>query len=112
MNCQSLPLVPLALEQLKEAKYFFKLDLRSAYDLIRIEAGDEVLRDFLNKFVIPYLDDILMYSSDPVMCNIYVLCFKDSYNTNYMSKLRNVNFVKKASPFWDITLTLQEYRWM
>ena len=36
-----LPLVPSALEQLKGAKYFTKLDLRSAYNLIRIKEGDE-----------------------------------------------------------------------
>ncbi|KAL0162424.1 hypothetical protein M9458_041820 [Cirrhinus mrigala] len=36
-----LPLVPAALEQLRTAKYFTKLDLRSAYNLIRIKAGDE-----------------------------------------------------------------------
>ncbi len=36
-----LPLVPAALEQLRTAKYFTKLDLRSAYNLIRIREGDE-----------------------------------------------------------------------
>ncbi|KAL0180227.1 hypothetical protein M9458_025669, partial [Cirrhinus mrigala] len=36
-----LPLVPSALEQLRSAKLFTKLDLRSAYNLIRIRAGDE-----------------------------------------------------------------------
>ncbi len=34
-----LPLVPAALEQLREARYFTKLDLRSAYNLIRIGRG-------------------------------------------------------------------------
>ncbi|KAL0151259.1 hypothetical protein M9458_053450 [Cirrhinus mrigala] len=37
----SLPLVPAALEELREAKVFTKLDLRSAYNLIRIREGDE-----------------------------------------------------------------------
>ncbi len=36
-----LPLVPAALEQLGRARYFTKLDLRSAYNLIRIREGDE-----------------------------------------------------------------------
>ncbi len=36
-----LPLVPAALEQLREARYFTKLDLRSTYNLIRIREGDE-----------------------------------------------------------------------
>ncbi|KAL0161004.1 hypothetical protein M9458_044729, partial [Cirrhinus mrigala] len=36
-----LPLVPAALEQLRSAQIFTKLDLRSAYNLIRIRNGDE-----------------------------------------------------------------------
>ncbi|KAI2660046.1 Retrotransposon-derived protein PEG10 [Labeo rohita] len=92
-----LPLVPSALEQLRSAKLFTKLDLRSAYNLIRIRAGDEwktafsttsghyeyrvmpfglayspscfqafvneVFRDMLNRWVIIYIDDILIYSN-------------------------------------------------
>uniref|UniRef100_A0A3B1KLG0 ribonuclease H n=1 Tax=Astyanax mexicanus TaxID=7994 RepID=A0A3B1KLG0_ASTMX len=92
-----LPLVPAALEQLRGARYFTKLDLRSAYNLIRIKEGDEwktafstnsghyeylvmsyglvnapsvfqsfineVLRDMLGKYVIAFLDDILIYSA-------------------------------------------------
>ncbi|KAL0150331.1 hypothetical protein M9458_054333 [Cirrhinus mrigala] len=91
-----LPLVPSALEQLRSARIFTKLDLRSAYNLIRIRAGDEwktafsttsghyeyrvmpfglanspscfqsfvneVFRDMLNRWVIVYIDDILVYS--------------------------------------------------
>ncbi|KAL0152980.1 hypothetical protein M9458_051733 [Cirrhinus mrigala] len=92
-----LPLVPSALEQLRTAKIFTKLDLRSAYNLIRIRAGDEwktafsttsghyeyrvmpfglanspsffqafineVFRDMLHRWVIVYIDDILIYSN-------------------------------------------------
>ncbi len=36
-----LPLVPSALEQLRRARYFTKLDLRCAYNLICIREGDE-----------------------------------------------------------------------
>ncbi|KAL0150107.1 hypothetical protein M9458_054534 [Cirrhinus mrigala] len=36
-----LPLVPAALEQLQSARIFTKLDLRSAYNLVRIREGDE-----------------------------------------------------------------------
>ncbi|KAK3564060.1 hypothetical protein QTP86_007530 [Hemibagrus guttatus] len=91
-----LPLVPAALERLRGATVFTKLDLRSAYNLIRIRKGDEwktafvtptghyeyrvmpyglanapsvlqdlmheVLRDFLHKFVVVYIDDIFIYS--------------------------------------------------
>ncbi|KAL0150390.1 hypothetical protein M9458_054207 [Cirrhinus mrigala] len=92
-----LPLVPPALEQLRSAKYYTKLDLRSAYNLIRIREGDEwktafsttsghyeylvmpfglanspsyfqafvneVFRDMLNRYVIVYIDDILIFSN-------------------------------------------------
>ncbi len=91
-----LPLVPSALEQLREARIYSKLDLRSAYNLIRIQEGDEwktaflttrghyeylvmpyglanspaafqsfineIFRDLLNKCVVAYIDDILIYS--------------------------------------------------
>ncbi|XP_016106693.1 RNA-directed DNA polymerase homolog [Sinocyclocheilus grahami] len=36
-----LPLVPAALEELRGACIFSKLDLRSAYNLVRIHHGDE-----------------------------------------------------------------------
>ncbi len=36
-----LPLVPASLEELRDARIFSKLDLRSAYNLIRIRKGDE-----------------------------------------------------------------------
>ncbi|KAG1927373.1 retrotransposable element [Pimephales promelas] len=91
-----LPLVPAALEQLRTAKYFTKLDLRNVYNLIRIREGDEwktafstttghyeytvmpfglanspsvfqsfvneIFRDMLNRNLIVYIDDILIYS--------------------------------------------------
>ncbi|XP_041912451.1 uncharacterized protein LOC121677640 [Alosa sapidissima] len=93
-----LPLVPAALEQLRGASVFSKLDLRSAYNLVRIRPGDEwkttfitptghyeylvmpyglsnapsvfqgfmneVFRDYINQFVIVFIDDILIYSPD------------------------------------------------
>ncbi len=40
-NRYPLPLVPSALEQLREATICTKLDLRSAFNLIRIREGDE-----------------------------------------------------------------------
>jgi len=95
-NSYPLPLINDIIERVKGVKYFTKLDLRSAYNLIRIKEGDEyktafrtkyghyeylvmpfglknapavfqsfinsVLRLFLEKSVILYLDDILIYS--------------------------------------------------
>ncbi len=94
-----LPLVPAALEQLRQARYYTKLDLRNAYNLIRIREGDEwktafsttsghyeylvmpfglanspsvfqafmndIFRDMLDRWVIVYIDDILIYSNTP-----------------------------------------------
>ncbi len=91
-----LPLVPAALEELRGSCIFSKLDLRSAYNLIRIRRGDEwktafvtptehyeyrvmpyglsnspsvfqnfmheIFRDKINRFVLIYIDDILIYS--------------------------------------------------
>ncbi|KAL0188100.1 hypothetical protein M9458_015199, partial [Cirrhinus mrigala] len=91
-----LPLVSAALEQLRSARFFTKLDLRNAYNLIRIREGDEwktafstttghyeysvmpfglvnspsafqafvndIFRDMLNRWVIVYIDDILIFS--------------------------------------------------
>ncbi|KAK3533738.1 hypothetical protein QTP70_025055 [Hemibagrus guttatus] len=89
----------VALEQLRGARIFTKLDLRSTYNLVRIKKGDEwkttfhtthghyeyrvmpfgltnapavfqalingVFQDLLGKWVIAYIDDILMYSASP-----------------------------------------------
>ena len=97
-NSYHLPLITDIIEKVKGAKYFTKLDLRLAYNLIRIKEGDEyktafrtkyghyeylvlpfglknvpatfqsfinsILRPYLEKCVILYLDDILIYSKD------------------------------------------------
>ncbi|XP_016404381.1 RNA-directed DNA polymerase homolog [Sinocyclocheilus rhinocerous] len=91
-----LILVPAALEELRGARVFSKMNLRSAYNLVRIREGDEwkmafitpaghyeyrvmpyglsnspsvfqsfmneEFWEFLNKFLIVYIDDILIYS--------------------------------------------------
>ncbi|GAA6098186.1 receptor-type tyrosine-protein phosphatase gamma-like [Tachysurus ichikawai] len=93
-----LPLVPSALEQLCRVRFFTKLDLRCAYNLIRIRQGDkwktafstqsghyeylvmpfglsnspavfqsfvnDVFRDMLDRWVIVYIEDILIYSEN------------------------------------------------
>ena len=98
-NRYPLPLITESLDRLKTAKSYSKIDLRGAYNLLRIAKGDEwktafrtryglyeylvmpfgltnapatfqnlmndVLRPFLDKFVIVYLDDILIFSETP-----------------------------------------------
>ena len=94
-----LPLLDNMIDRLSGAKIFTKIDLRGAYNLVRVRKGDEwktafrcryghfeyavmpfgltnapavfqgmmndILADYLDHFVINYLDDILVYSSDP-----------------------------------------------
>jgi len=93
-----LPLINDMLEHLAKGKVFSKLDLRSAYNLVRIKEGDEyktafnckyghfenlimpfglknapaiyqhfindILENFLRKFVFCYIDDIIIFSPD------------------------------------------------
>ncbi|MCO5584595.1 hypothetical protein L7F22_038526 [Adiantum nelumboides] len=95
-NCYPLPLVPELLERLGKARIFTKIDLRGAYNLVRIKEGDEwkitfrtryghfeytvmpfgltnapavfqhlindIFREYLDYFVVIYLDDILIFS--------------------------------------------------
>jgi hypothetical protein len=86
------------LDRLRTGKIFTKLDLRGAYNLLRIRPGDEwktafctryghfkytvmpfdltnapavfqhlmndIFRDYMDEFVVVYLDDILIFSKD------------------------------------------------
>ncbi|GAA0145697.1 hypothetical protein LIER_05833 [Lithospermum erythrorhizon] len=59
-NHYPLPRIDDLFDQLRDAKVFSKIDLRSAFtDLM-----NRVFREFLDKFVIVCIDDILIYSSD------------------------------------------------
>ena len=105
-NRYALPLISSLLERIGGAKHFTKIDLRGAYNLVRIRPGDEwktafrtryghfeytvmpfgltnapavfqhmandVFRDFLDIFLIIYLDDLLIYSKTQEEHNIHV----------------------------------------
>ncbi|CAJ0928623.1 unnamed protein product, partial [Ranitomeya imitator] len=93
-----LPLLSDLFARIKGASWFTKIDLRGAYNLVRIKRGDEwktafnmpeghfeylvmpfglsnapsvfqsfmhdIFREYLDKFLIVYLDDILVFSDD------------------------------------------------
>ena len=101
-NKYPLPLLSSTFEPLTQATVFTKLNLRNAYHLVRIRDGDEwktgfntylghfeylvmpfgltnvqalvndMLQDFLNNFVVVYLDDILVFSRTPKEHTRYV----------------------------------------
>jgi len=97
-NRYPLPLILGLLDRLRTGKIFTKLDLRGAYNLLRIRPSDEwktafrtryghfeytvmpfgltnapvvfqhlmndIFRDYMDEFVVVYLDDILIFSKD------------------------------------------------
>jgi hypothetical protein len=97
-NRYPLPLILSLLGRLRTGKIFTKLDLRGAYNLLRIRPGDEwkiafrtryghfeytvmplgltnapavfqhlmndIFREYMDKFVVVYLDDILIFSKN------------------------------------------------
>lgn len=133
-NSYPIPLISDIIERVRGAKFFTKLDLRSAYNLIRIREGDEyktafrtkyghyeylvmpfglknapatfqsfinsVLRPFLEKFVILYLDDILIFSSslDEHHNHVHQVLEKLLEN-NLFAKLEKCEFDKSSVEF-------------
>ena len=126
-NSYPLPLIPNIIEKIKGANYFTKLDLRSAYNLVRIRKGDEyktafrtkyghyeylvmpfglrnapatfqsfinsVLRPYLEKFVILYLDDILIFSKSLDEHHEHVrTVLKTLLENNLYAKLKKCEF--------------------
>ena len=122
-----LPLIPSLIDQLHSAKIFTKIDLRSAYNLLRIREGDEwktafrtkyglfeylvmpfglanapayfqcfvneIFADMLDKFVIIYLDDFLIYSEDPVSHRAHVRAVLQRLRENRLfAKLEKCEF--------------------
>ena len=121
-NRYPIPLISELLDRIRGSKYFTKLDLRGAYNLIRIAEGEEwktafrtryghfeytvmpfgltnapasfqslvneVLRPYLDYFVIAFLDDILIFSK--------TLEEHEQHVTKVLQKLNEYNLFVKA----------------
>ncbi|GJW98057.1 putative reverse transcriptase domain-containing protein [Tanacetum coccineum] len=71
-NRYPLPRIDDLFDQLQGAKYFSKIDLRSGYHQLRVREQDisktafhlmnRIFHEYLDKFVIVFIDDILVYS--------------------------------------------------
>jgi hypothetical protein len=131
-----LPLIGEMLQQVGQAKarIFTKIDLRAAYNLVRIRKGDEwktafrcryghfeyqvmpfgltnapatfqqimndIFRDMLDQFIIIYIDDLLIYSSDPAEHPNHVQAvLKRLSDHKLYAKLEKCQFNKKEVEF-------------
>ena len=133
-NSYPLPLISELLDRVKGAKIFTKLDLKSAYNLVRIKEGDEfktafrtryghfeylvmpfglknapatfqhfindVLSDYLDDFVISYIDDILIFSNSLEEHHKHVkMVLKKLLENNLYVKLEKCEFDVSETAF-------------
>lgn len=133
-NRYPLPLISELLDCLSGAKIFTKIDLRGAYNLVRIKPGHEwktsfrcklghfeyrvmpfgltcapsvfqfmmndIFREELNKFVICYLDDLLIYSANVSEHEHHVKTVLERLRTNSLyAKLEKCEFDKSEVEF-------------
>ncbi len=133
-NRYPLPLILGLLDRLRIGKIFTKLDVRGAYNLLRIRPGDEwktafrtryghfeytvmpfgltnapavfqhlmndIFQDYMDKFVVVYLDDILIFSKDQEIHDKYVwLVLAMLLEHGLYAKLEKCEFDKSSVAF-------------
>ncbi len=133
-NRYPLPLISGFLDRLCTGKIFTKLDLRGAYNLLRIYPDDEwktafrtcyghfeytvvpfgltnapvvfqhlmndIFRDYMDEFVVVYLDDILIFSKDQEIHDKHVqLVFATLRKHGLYAKLEKCEFDKSSVAF-------------
>ena len=133
-NQYPLPLISRLLNQLGQAKIYIKINLRRAYNLVRVKEGDEwktafqtryghfeylvmpfeftnapaifqhlinnIFREFLDNFVVCYLEDILIYSKDIKQHEEHVRLLLDKLRSaGLYAKLEKCNFHQSQLEF-------------
>lgn len=133
-NRYPLPLISNLLDQLASARIYSKIDLRGAYNLVRIKPGDEwktafrtryghfeytvmpfgltnapaifqhlmndVFREYLDVFVVIYLDDILVFSGTQEDHDRHVkLVLEKLRSSGLYAKLEKCEFDRKQVEF-------------
>ena len=133
-NRYPLPLISGLLNELGQTKIYTKIDLRGAYNLVRVKEGDkwktafrtryghfeylvipfaltnasaifqhlmnDIFREFLNNFVVCYLDDILIYSKDINQHEEHVQLVLDKLrNASLYAKPEKCNFYQSQVEF-------------
>ncbi|XP_073465040.1 uncharacterized protein [Aquarana catesbeiana] len=141
-NRYPLPLLPELFQRLGTATIFTKLDLRGAYNLVRIRKGDEwktafrtrfghfeymvmpfglcnapatfqyfindVFRDYLDLFVIVYLDDILIFSSSLESHRRHVKCVLARLRLHGLyAKAEKCEFEQESIPFLGLIISVE-----
>lgn len=141
-NRYPLPLVPELFQRLGAATIFTKLDLRGAYNLVRIRKGDEcktvfrtrfghfeylvmpfglcnapstfqhfvndLFRDYLDLFVIIYLDDILIFSSSIDSYHKHVKCVLSRLRQHSLyAKAEKCEFKKQSIQFLGLIISIE-----
>ncbi len=97
--CYTLPLVPSALEQLREATIYTKLDLRSAYNLIRIKEGDEWKTAFLTTSRGHYEYQVMPYglANSPAVFQTFInYIFRDLLNQYVVAYIDDILIYSKS----------------
>jgi hypothetical protein len=140
-NQYPLPLISSLLDRLRIGKIFTKLDLRGAYNLLRIRPGDEwkttfrtcyghfeytvmpfgltnapvifqhltndIFREYMDEFVVVYLDDILIFSKNQEDHDKHVrLVLATLREHGLYAKLEKCEFDKSSVAFLDYVIFL------
>ncbi|GKE72832.1 putative reverse transcriptase domain-containing protein [Tanacetum coccineum] len=77
INRYPLPRIDDLFDQLQGSQYISKIDLRSGYHQLRVREEDILkttfrMRPYLHKFVIVFIDDILIYSKSKEEHEVYL----------------------------------------